>query len=197
MKQKEGFKMKRLGMAVATGVAALVFVLGAGAANALVMRDPGDFNRATGISNLDVNGTLYDVAFVGPGDAASEYGGPPGVFDFTTSILAQAAVDAASAELNLAGMVDIVGPAGGGTTPLNQEFSVAWNQTTGNPVFAQIWKSDSIGGGGSTWSVAVAENSPYVDGGVWARFSAVPEPGTALLMGLGLAGLGVVGRQRR
>jgi len=31
----------------------------------------------------------------------------------------------------------------------------------------------------------------------YASFSAIPEPGTALLMGLGLAGLGAVGRSRR
>jgi hypothetical protein len=32
---------------------------------------------------------------------------------------------------------------------------------------------------------------------IFASFTVVPEPGTALLMGLGLAGLGSVGRSRR
>jgi hypothetical protein len=180
---------------------AVVLLLGAGAANALVILDPALSTRAIGITNLDVSGTLYNVSFVGVTDAASEYG-DPGVFDFTTSVLAQTAVNAASAALNLATMVEVVGPLGGNTNAFNKEFAVAWNQTTGNPVLAQIFKSDSIGGGGSTWSAAVAANSPYVgvgpsDGGIWARFTPVPEPGTALLMGLGFAGLGVFGRSRR
>jgi hypothetical protein len=48
------------------------------------------------------------------------------------------------------------------------------------------------------WETVPVRSDFLTNGRTYAKFtSVVPEPGTALLMGLGLAGLGVAGRSRR
>jgi hypothetical protein len=85
-------------------VVALALLLGAGVAQGqTVMCDsspcvPGD-TRATGILDLNVGGTFYDVTFVLT-DAEPLYGPPPGVYDFTTDAEATDAVNAVNDALN-------------------------------------------------------------------------------------------------
>lgn len=92
----------------------MVIFLGAGFvhAGATVNFDPNDPEKATGIKNLVVNGTLYNVAFSGNDNAASVYGDFPGNFDFTTEEGAAAAVDAIDDALNAAGNAERVGEEG-------------------------------------------------------------------------------------
>ena len=190
---------RKLRTALASGVVALVLLLGAGAAQAFVIRDPANNTRATGISNLDVNGTPYNVAFSEPLEAGSFYDVPPGTFDFTTSEAAEAAVAAAVAELNSAGMVDTVGHAGGADFPSNHVFDVAWNSEGEFPgITVNIFGATSlVPETPFTWVDSGPSLTTAVDPHVWARFTVVPEPGTAALLGLGLGGLGIVGRKRR
>jgi len=192
-----GSRFRRFYLAAFVPLVALVLLLGAGAAQAFVIREPGNESRANGILNLDVGGTLYNVAFSIPEEAAPFYGVPPGTFDFITAEAAEAAVAAAVAELNLAGGIDTVaaeGYPGGG--PVTTEFYVAWSSEGESPPI----RVNRFGGStfeSTTWSNLGPDWTTAVDLAVWARFTVVPEPGTALLMGLGLAGLGVVGRLRR
>ena len=91
---------KVIDMALTTSVVALVFLLGAGAAEAATVNfDPADSDKAIGITNLDIDGTPYNVAFTTSTTASDVYGAFPGVFDFTTSELAEAALDAVNALL--------------------------------------------------------------------------------------------------
>jgi hypothetical protein len=85
-------------------VVALAVLLAAGAAQGQTVMcgsSPcvsGD-TSATGILDLSVGGTLYDVTFVFT-DAEEVYGPPPGVYDFTTEAAAKEAVDAVNVALN-------------------------------------------------------------------------------------------------
>ena len=80
-----------------SGLAALVFLLGAGAAqattNVIVLGE-----TAISIQNLDVDGTLFDVLF--RLNTADEVYGVPPVFDFPSLSLAEAAMDAVNGTLN-------------------------------------------------------------------------------------------------
>ena len=98
-------RARTLGMA--NVVVALMFLTGVGAAQAqTVIFDGGN---ATGIQDLPVGSTLYDVLFLY--DTASNIYGTVPVFDFTTSEGAEAAMEAANDALNSEPNVMSVGPA--------------------------------------------------------------------------------------
>jgi hypothetical protein len=198
-------------------VAALVSLLAAGAAQATTVLcgvDPeiampcglGDTN-AIRILNLDVPGgdpLGYNVDF--RFDSAAEALTLPLPFDSPLSALAavQAVSDALNAASEGPGAPDImtVNQLTGGAIPSSAKsfYAVPFDFTPGDLP-------------GSGWSVRYAEFFPIADGwqprmevglvpnlfgfSSFATFTVVPEPGTASLMGLGLAGLGAAGRSRR
>jgi hypothetical protein len=94
-------------------VVALALLLGAGAAQGQTVMcgsSPcvsGD-NIATGILDLNVGGTLYDVTFVLT-DAEDLYGPPPGFYDFTTENEAREAIGAVNDALNTVPTIFTVG----------------------------------------------------------------------------------------
>jgi hypothetical protein len=95
-------------MALAAGVLALGLLLGASTTQAAVIFDPNDPNKATGITDLNVGGTLYDVAFNSQAFAFEIYGPFPGEFSiFDTSAEAESASDAVCAALNAAGALSV------------------------------------------------------------------------------------------
>ena len=87
-------------------VVAMGLLLGAGAASAteVVFGDPGAPNKATGILDLNIDGTLYDVTFNSLVIAAEIYGPYPGEFPFfNRRVAAGAARDAVNVALLEAG----------------------------------------------------------------------------------------------
>jgi hypothetical protein len=87
---------------VAAGLLATSLLVTAGATHAatVVFGDPANPTKATGIRDLSVGGTRYDVTFNVSVTAATVYGSFPGRFTFTTSSAASAARDAINAALN-------------------------------------------------------------------------------------------------
>ena len=67
-------KQKTVFSALAAGAVAVGLLLAASTAQAEdVIFDPSDPNKATGITDLDVGGTLYDVDFISQTTALSVY----------------------------------------------------------------------------------------------------------------------------
>jgi hypothetical protein len=138
--------------------------------------------NATAILDLDFGGNLYDVTFIE--DTAFNVYGDPLDPDFVSIDVVAAAVDRVNEELNLEPGVSTVGPSA------DNEFDIAYvlgpDYISAEGRFTEGWfpgdASDPLTG------VTIR---------TWAKFTVVPEPGTALLMGLGLAGLGAAGRPRR
>ena len=96
-----------LRMILTTGVLALVFLAQTAAAQQMEILK--DLNTATGIRNLDVDGTLYDVDFLL--DSAVEiYGADPPIFDFGDIDEAFVANTAVILALNTDDTVTEVGP---------------------------------------------------------------------------------------
>ncbi len=100
--------IKRISTVLATGAVAMGLLLSAPSAQAATaeVQPPGDTN-ATGIANLMVNGTLYDVLFVREKGSILYSSG----FDFTTQTDAEDAREAVVNALNVSSAVT-VGPAG-------------------------------------------------------------------------------------
>jgi hypothetical protein len=166
--------------ALVNGVVALVFLLGVGAAQAASVDRIGD--TALGITGLDVPGFgLFDVEFQFDGTDGI-YGLPP-VFDFMSEMDAETAGTAVNNALNAD--IGILGVGGADTAWYLIGFDTSVNDLKVDTV-------PSVLRDGAWETVPVRSDFTY------AKFtSVVPEPGTALLMGLGLAGLGVAGRSRR
>ena len=180
----------KLRMALANAVIALVFLLGVGAAQALTFETSDAGSNVTAIRNMMLGGTLYDITFVE--DTAQGVYGPPQFadFDFVTAIGAEIASIAVNAALNFgAPASSFVGPDGQG----QQAYIIGF--ATENIVFDLVFFQESFFNG--TWGLLPRDTTSYLDTRIYADFTVVPELGTALLLGLGLGGLGVAGRKRR
>lgn len=182
-------------MAVATGLVALALLLGAGAAQAFTVQFTGE--NATGILNLEVGSTFYDITFRHE-TAQDIYGAVP-VFDFTTSEGAEAAMEAVNDALNSEPDVMSVGPAYSIVYEVPFEFL---GEILGidfvNGREAVYVETPSTNLGTPAWLQRTDPQArPFEVRKTYAVFTVVPQPGTAVLMGLGLGGLAVAGRSRQ
>ena len=198
--------------AVLNGLAVLVLVLGAGGAQAAtVILDPSDSTKAIGIRNLEIGGggitgsSLFNVDFTDQQSAASTYGPFPGdlflflPLDGKAEAIADT-MDLINFELNLEGGILGVGA----DAPLSGSFNnyfIGYQTENGVGPFAGVevitaWDSGQIS---ADWTKNTTSTFAYNadTSTAWAVITPVPEPGTALLMGLGLTGLAVAGRKRR
>jgi len=199
--------------AVLNGLAVLALVLGAGGAQAAtVVVDPSDSTKAIGIRNLEIGGggitgsSLFNVDFTDQQSAAATYGPFPGdlflflPLDGKAEAIADT-MDLINFELNLEGGILGVGA----DAPLSGSFNnyfIGYQTENGVGPFAGVevitaWDSGLPVDG--LWNKNKSSTFGYNadTSTAWAVITPVPEPGTALLMGLGLTGLAVAGRPRR
>jgi hypothetical protein len=173
------------GIGLAIVAAALVFLVGAGAAQAARVIDIG--GTALQILNLELDGEFYNVEFIF--DSANNiYGLNPSTsdLDFMSRSDSDAAVVAINDALNQEG--DIIN--------VNESSSSLY--TIPFVVDGQMMQRSVGFEGGANWVLWPDPSNTLVSNlGSYAKFTVVPEPGTALLMGLGLAGLGAAGGRSR
>jgi hypothetical protein len=120
----------KLTVILATFVVTMALLLGTSTARAATVNfDPDNPTQATGIENLDIGGTFYNVAFTANSTGAFKVYGPfPGTFDFDTS---QTAADAANAVNN--------------ALNINGAQTVGAEGSEGVPVYRIGFKSQSVG----------------------------------------------------
>lgn len=163
---------------------------GLGPAQALEVVTSDGGTNATGILGLMVGHTLHDVTFE-QGTAEGIYGPAPGVFDFTTAVMAKDAVQAVNAALNSEPSVSSVGPPGSGSAIYNVGFD---SDLVGSATLALVQEGLYSDGIDSWLEVGDADVVPYVGTTTYADFEAVAAPVPSLapagsfLLALGLAG---------
>jgi hypothetical protein len=176
---------RRLFLTAFVPLVALIFLLGAGAAQGARVIDIG--GTALQILDLELDGQIYNVEFIFS-NPNNIYGSNPTTsdLDFMSRSDSDAAVDAINGALNLEGDIFSV----------NESSSFLYTvpfEVDGQGIVRSVGFQNE-----ANWMRwPDTSNSLVSNAGSYAKFTVVPEPGTALLMGLGLAGLGVAGRSRR
>lgn len=192
--------------ALAIAVAVLTATTGLAATVTLNVVD----GQLRGASNVDVNGTLYDVEFL-DGSCVALFDGCDSTFDFdfSTRALAEAAA------ISLGDTVFLDGPLGNFDSNPTLTFGIAANvagvgiisipyalsadfQEIKTVIFVN---TDGLDGSADS-SSGINTDLSNADGSTFARFtpvqiSAVPLPAGAVLLLTGLAGLGALGAQRK
>ncbi len=139
-----------------------------------VIFDPASPQRAIGITNLNVDGTLYDVEFITQTTALSVYGDVPGDFDFPSNDSAGVAVNLVNGALNAAGAI-YVGTAGGENTDLAKIYEIGYAYQfvpIGSLDAVLVWKGSNPDG---TW-LRPSDPDPlswYFDERTYADFTEV------------------------
>jgi hypothetical protein len=130
-------------------------------------------DKAIAITDLDINGTLYDVAFAEIAPAVLVYGVFPGTFTFpTTNGDAQDAVLAVVGALSTAGALT-VGEDTQLDTSLNSTFNVAY-QSSG-PTAALGVADYQTGSNAGGWAISAPGSSSWlVEERTWATFTLSP-----------------------
>jgi hypothetical protein len=173
------------GMGLPIVAAALVFLLGAGAAQAARVIDIG--GTGLQILDLELDGQIYDVEFIFD-NANNIYGSNPTTMDL--DFMSRSDSDAAVGAINDA---------------LDQEGDIFSVNESSSFLYTVPFEVDgqtmerSVGFEKEANWVRWPDSSKTLasNAGSYAKFTVVPEPSTALLMGLGLVGLGAAGRSRR
>lgn len=197
-------KMNRLFMLIS-----LAGALGSASVAGAASIDFGASNlNGNGVSDLSSPGLLslsVDVANFSPIDLSivldgSEQGGSFGFNgDFSVNTAAPSAIPGYRIELLTPGVAfsvigDVVDSFGGAVATSG---SATAQDLAFAPAEDLVFFLGNVPFGGTTdWTISVLALPPGVDR-VEMRLSAIPEPGTALMMGLGLFGLALGGRAQR
>jgi hypothetical protein len=183
--------MRRLGLAGASTVAALALLLGAGTAQAFTVLSEG--GNATGILNLIVDGTHYDVAF--EFDTADEiYGPEPGTYDFDNDQATQEAMNTVNDALDTEPSVMSVGEA----FDIYYEIPYAFeNDFVSVREALYVDLTNAVLGTPAWLQRTDRQLRPFQESKTYAVFTPAPEPATALLQVAALVGVAAIGRARR
>jgi hypothetical protein len=184
-------KFKRT-VLLATFVVMMGFLLGTSAASAETVVFGVLTGKATGITDLDIDGTIYDVLFE-RAPALSVYGPLPGTFTFIGNE-AMVAVIAVAAALNTAEALTV-----GEDTSVDGRFNSSFNIgfTSEEPIDVQLvitWKGQF---GGGVWNDSGTDQTSYAgEERTWAVFTLAdgPAPDPVSIGGTvtGLVGSGLV-----
>lgn len=181
-------------MALIGGVAAMALLLGVGVVQAQAPDVILDGNSVIRIEDLRVFDeqseliAIYDVDF--KFDTALGVYGPGLDFDFTNETDALTALEAVLEALNVADPMPVqVGPSA------NSDDQFFIGATTEDTSVRAVGSEYVDFAGAGAWDVFVAVLPPDARF-VYADFTVIPEPGSALLLGVGLAALAVVARGR-
>ena len=187
----------KLSVLLATFVVTMGLLLGTSAAQAATVKfDLNNPTQATGIENLDIGGTLYNVAFTATQTVAAQIYGPfPGTFDFATNQAAQAAADVVNEELNATG-AKTVGAGGSDGVPF---YRIGFESgVVGQEIEVVIfWESVKGDADLDPWLTNIEADGDGYNFGVrmWADFTlAGPAPPPVTIGGTvtGLEGSGLV-----
>jgi len=182
---------RQLELARVTAVIALAFLLFAGTAQAFTVVSDGD--NATAILDLNVSGTLYDVAFEFD-TAEGIYGLEPGMYDFDTFEAAEDAMNAVNDALNSEPNLTSVGP----SFDIIYEIAYAFeNDFSFVREAVYIDRQDPDLGTPAWLQRTDSQLRPFRVPKTYAVFTPAPEPATAMLQVVALASVAVVGRSRR
>jgi hypothetical protein len=196
-------------------VLAAVLILVAGGAQAATLNIRQADNQLLGASGVVVGGSLYDVEFVNL-SCLEQFSGCDDVSDFAFSnatdatLASQALLDQVFLDVGLLRNYDSNSYQ---TEACNQgllcksftPYSVNVGSDSGSVAVAYNYGIDHLGIPAGSDSVGfdsfgrADELTNYAEKTVWAFWSpsaAIPEPNTALLLGLGLTGLAAKGRRR-
>ena len=186
----------RIGNTVGIALAAaMVFLLGAPVQAGTVIFDPNNATKAIGIANLDIAGTPHDVDFTPEVSALVPYGAFPSLFDFITPEAATVAVDAVNDALNAEGGVFSVG--GVELEAGRVRYLVGYDSEREGDTERVLALTASTLNDGEAWSIGSPDVLAYDELRVWATFTVVPEPSSALLSASALVTLGAVARRRK